>query len=69
MQHKENVLPRNPKHGCYTGGIVNWRAAVIHHVAKALGLLVKIEGMPLGTARNLDQSSVESGLAHAGKNI
>jgi len=53
-QHKESVLPRNKKHDCYCGGIVNWRVAIIHYVAKSLGLMVKIEGMPLGSSRNLE---------------
>lgn len=54
MLHKANVLPRNERHGCYCGGVVNWRTAVVHYVAKAVGLHVKIEGMPLGTNRNLE---------------
>ena len=59
MLHKANVLPRNERHGCYCGGVVNWRTAVVHYVAKAVGLHVKIEGMPLGTSRNLDRSVVD----------
>lgn len=53
--HKESVLPRNKRHGSYCGGVVNWRTAVIHYVAKAVGLLVKVEGIPLGTSRNLEK--------------
>lgn len=52
--HKKSVLPRN-ENGHYCGGVVNWRTAVIHYVAKAVGLLVKVEGMPLGTSRNLEK--------------
>ncbi|MBA1156919.1 hypothetical protein [Microvirga mediterraneensis] len=42
-------LPEN-----FCGGFVSWRLIVLHHVAKALGLLVKVEGFPYGTTRNLD---------------
>lgn len=58
MLHLESVLPRHKVHGCYTGGVVNWRTRAVHLVAKAVGLCVKIEGMPLGTSRNLDRTSV-----------
>lgn len=61
MLHKENVLPRQKEVGCYCGGVVNWRTAIIHYVAKAVGLHVKVEGMPLGTSRNLDRSSIDVG--------
>lgn len=57
MQHKASILPRNLSHDCYCGGIVNWRVAAVHYVAKLVGLHVKIEGMPLGTARNLERSA------------
>ena len=57
MLHKENILPRDKAHGCYCGGIVNWRVRAVHWVAKIVGLHVKIEGMPLGTARNLETST------------
>lgn len=56
MQHSPRVLPRNARHGCYTGGIVNWRVAAVHYVAKAVGLCVRVEGLPLGTTRNLETS-------------
>jgi hypothetical protein len=59
MLHKESVLPRDKDNDCYCGGVVNWRTAVVHYVAKAVGLMVKIEGMPLGTSRNLDRQSVD----------
>lgn len=59
MLHRADVLPRHPRIGCYCGGVVNWRTAIIHYVAKAVGLHVKIEGMPLGTSRNLERSSVD----------
>lgn len=55
MPHSERVLPRNSELGCYCGGVVNWRTAVVHYAAKAVGLHVKIEGMPLGTNRNLER--------------
>lgn len=55
MLHKASVLPRNPDHGCYCGGVVNWRVAAVHYVAKLVGLLVKIEGMPVGSNRNLEK--------------
>lgn len=29
-----------------------WRTTVLHYVAKALGVLIKIEGLPYGSARN-----------------
>lgn len=60
MLHKESTLPRDQKCGCYVGGIVNWRTAVVHYVAKAVGLHVKVEGFPLGTSRNLDRNSVDA---------
>lgn len=37
----------------FSGGFANWRLLVLHHVARALGLLVKVEGFPYGTSRNL----------------
>lgn len=52
--HKESILPRVEGIGCYCGGIVNWRVAIVHFAAKAVGLHVKIEGMPIGTSRNLE---------------
>lgn len=61
MFHRAEVLPRNPNHGCYTGGVVNWRTRLVHYAAKVAGLCVKIEGMPLGTSRNLDTSANEVG--------
>ena len=64
MLHKASVLPRDRKHGMYCGGVVNWRTWVLHHVAKALGLHVKLEGFPLGTSRNLDRQSVEGSIAN-----
>lgn len=60
MQHNADILPRNKAHDCYCGGIVNWRVAAVHYVAKLVGLHVKLEGMPLGTARNLERSSSRS---------
>lgn len=53
MQHNAYILPRNKAHDCYCGGVVNWRVAAVHYVAKFVGLHIKLEGMPLGTARNL----------------
>jgi hypothetical protein len=58
MLHKETVLPRNQKIGFYTGGVVNWRTWLVDRAAKVAGLCVKVEGMPLGTARNLDPDGV-----------
>ncbi len=66
MQHKASILPRHPSHDCYVGGIVNWRTAVVHYVAKAVGLHVKVEGMPLGTNRNLEPPKVLCGPGTAG---
>jgi len=37
----------------FSGGFVNWRLATLHYVAKALGVLVKVEGFPYGSRRNL----------------
>ena len=62
MLHSERVLPRNSKHHCYTGGIVNWRTAAIHYTAKALGLCVKLEGFPLGSSRNLTRDKMPGGI-------
>ena len=56
--HKERVLARNPSFGMYCGGIVNWRVAIVHYVAKVVGLHVKLEGFPLGTSRNLERGHV-----------
>lgn len=30
-----------------------WKLLVIHYVAKALGVLVKVDGLPHGSIRNL----------------
>jgi hypothetical protein len=30
-----------------------WKLAIIHYVAKALGVLVKVEGIPFGSNRNI----------------
>jgi len=38
----------------FTGGLVNWRVIVLHYVAKALGILVHVEGFPYGSRRNFD---------------
>jgi len=43
----------------YSGGIKSWRLKVIHLTAKALGLLIHVEGYPLGTTRNYDFKSAE----------
>lgn len=45
----------------YCGGVVNWRIAIVHYVAKTLGLLIKIDGFPLGTARNINRAAYEPG--------
>lgn len=37
----------------YCGGSANWRLSILHGVAKALGLLVHVEGFPLGSRRNI----------------
>lgn len=55
--HKSNVLPRLG--GMYSGGIVNWRVAAVHAVAKLVGLTVHLEGFPLGTHRNIDMEELE----------
>lgn len=60
MQHKESILPRTKDLDCYCGGIPNWRVALVHYAAKFAGLHVKLEGMPIGTNRNLDRNSVDS---------
>lgn len=46
MHH--HLLPDN-----FAGGFPNWRLRILHHVARALGLLVKVEGFPYGATRNL----------------
>lgn len=61
MLHKSSVLPRNQQHDCYCGGIANWRVSAVHYVAKAVGLLVKIEGFPVGTNRNLERVKCDVG--------
>lgn len=33
-----------------------WKLRIIHYVAKALGVLVKVEGFPFGSNRNIDFS-------------
>lgn len=63
MQHLETVLPRNKKFDAYTGGVVNWRTAIVHYIAKAVGLCVKVEGKPLGTDRNIDRSNMTGSCA------
>lgn len=40
----------------FSGGLVNWRLRVLHWTAKALGLLVHVEGFPYGTRRNMPAS-------------
>lgn len=37
------------------------RIAVIHLVAKALGILIHIEGLPYGSSRNVDMTRYEKG--------
>jgi len=37
----------------FSGGIVNWRLRVLDLTAKALGLLVHVDGYPYGTHRNI----------------
>lgn len=45
----------------YCGGIKNWRLAIVHYVAVALGLLIDVSGFPLGTSRNVTLSKVQEG--------
>jgi len=35
-----------------------WKLAIIHFVAKVLGVLVKVEGIPFGSTRNLKINKV-----------
>jgi hypothetical protein len=51
----------NQKHvpADYCGGLINWRLAIVHYVAKALGLLIRVDGFPLGTSRNCIPSNDE----------
>lgn len=43
----------------YCGGRKNWRLFVIHYVAWALGVLIHVEGFPLGTNRNMNRDAYE----------
>lgn len=43
----------------FSGGFKNWRLVVLHYVAKALGVLVHVEGFPYGSRRNFDMSERE----------
>ena len=52
--HKSSILKN------YTGGITNWRIAVVHYAAKAAGLMVKVEGFPLGSDRNITKTDTEA---------
>lgn len=38
----------------FAGGLRSWRLVVLHVIAKALGLLVHVEGFPYGTRRNIE---------------
>lgn len=40
------------------------RVQALHWFAKAMGLLVHVEGMPFGSARNVDRANGSYGLAH-----
>lgn len=42
-------MPKNLKHISQAA----WRVAIVHWVAKAVGLLAHVEGMPIGSARNI----------------
>jgi len=59
MQHNQQTLPRRKGLNCYCGGVVNWRTAIVHYVAKAVGLHIQIEGMPLGSNRNLERKHID----------
>lgn len=59
---KRSIYPLGsfaPAHTClpkdFCGGLRTWRLVVLHCVAKALGLLVKVEGFPFGSRRNLER--------------
>jgi hypothetical protein len=57
------VLPKD-----FCGGFVSWRLTALHYVAKALGLLVHVEGFPYGTCRNLSRERGEDfNMARRGK--
>ena len=49
----------------FSGGLVTWRVTALHYVAKALGLLVHVEGFPYGTTRNIDFRAGESSFSGA----
>lgn len=65
MLHKAEILPRDKDVGCYCGGVPNWRVALVHYAAKIAGLHVKLEGMPIGTNRNLE--AIRQGQAKEGE--
>lgn len=37
-----------------------WKLVILHHIAAMLGVLIKYEGWPLGSNRNMDFSQTES---------
>ncbi len=45
------ILPDN-----FCGGLVSWRLVILSYVARALGLMVHVEGFPYGSRRNIDFS-------------
>lgn len=55
-EHKAGILVPKDKFKAgerYYGGIVNWRTRIVHLAGRLAGLLVKVEGFPLGTSRNI----------------
>ena len=44
-----------------------WKMVILHRVAQALGVLIKIEGWPLGSNRNIDFSRNRGTFAQACK--
>lgn len=38
----------------------SWRVRIVHYVAKAVGLLVHVEGIPFGTNRIYQRGTIEA---------
>ena len=53
-----------PEHE-YLGRSPNWRVRLLHRVAQAVGVLIHIDGLPYGTARNMDFGDRESGCSQS----
>jgi hypothetical protein len=50
------MLCQFPEHERLTNSR-NWKALILHRVAQALGVLVHIDGLPYGSARNVPRAA------------